>query len=359
MRTGSRRRRRGYLGLGQGAGPARPGESNVRVAGLPSNPRKYVYAFILVSIALCWMPRLLTAAEPAASPARPAPPVIEGLPDDWEKWMRENIDDDVMALWEDVDIRRVQEVFSELFKKFEANDVYDLASARDAVIRLLPVLKQFEETLPYAAWLETRLDYLDVAQSLRREVKVVSPEPGVPPIRPPPPPELQRKMWETRLAPRPWPASAQVLVPRLKPIFRSVGVPAELIWLAEVESSFNPKARSPKGAAGLFQLMPTTARALGLSLWPFDDRLDADSNARAAAKYLRHLYTRFGDWRLVLAAYNAGETRVSGLLASAKSKTFQGIAAKLPAETQMYVPRLEATLRKREGVALMRIGSLR
>ena len=100
-------------------------------------------------------------------------------------------------------------------------------------------------------------------------------------------PELQRKVWTERLSKRPIPGPAQALVPRLKPIFRSVGVPAELIWLAEVESSFDPKARSPKGAAGLFQLMPSTARSLGLSTWPFDERLNVESNAGAAAKYLR------------------------------------------------------------------------
>ena len=70
------------------------------------------------------------------------------------------------------------------------------------------------------------------------------------------------------------PAGAQTYVPRLKPIFVAGGVPAELVWLAEVESSFNPEARSPIGAAGLFQFMPATAKSVGLSLSPQDERLN-------------------------------------------------------------------------------------
>lgn len=325
--------------------------------------RSVVLAMLLVSS--CGVEAQVKGQSPPASkPPTAAPPPAAKPPEEWdpgalEDWLRENLDDEVLALLGDVDFRRVQQVFTEVMKKLDANDIYDLATLRDAVVRVLPVLKQFEETEPYAAWLEAQLENVEVADTLRKTVKVIPSEPGTPPVRPPPTPEAQRLAWERRLAPRPWPPTAERLVPRLKPIFRSVGVPAELIWLAEVESSFNPRARSPKGAAGLFQLMPATARSLGLSTWPLDDRLDVDDNARAAAKYLRYLYGRFGEWRLALAAYNAGEGRVGELLASARVKSFVGIAPKLPAETQLYVPRIEATLRKREGVALGRIGAPR
>ncbi len=122
--------------------------------------------------------------------------------------------------------------------------------------------------------------------------------------------------------------------------------------MAEVESSFNPKARSPVGAAGLFQLMPATAKQNGLSLFPRDERLQPEKNARAAAQYLKYLHGRFGDWRLALAAYNAGEGRVQRLLQKHKARTFDRIATRLPAETQMYVPKIEATLLRREGLSL-------
>jgi membrane-bound lytic murein transglycosylase D len=247
-------------------------------------------------------------------------------------------------------------------RKLDANDVYDLATAREAALQVLPVLKEFEETAPYAAWLETRLAYVEVARTLKTVAvtELEPPKPGAPkvpsPPLPPPTPQAQRKAWDTWLAGRPASPAVESWVRKLKPVFREVGVPAELVWLAEVESSFNPNAKSPVGAAGLYQLMPATARGLGLSTWPFDDRLEGEDNARAAAKYLRQLYGRFGDWRLALAAYNAGEGRVGRLLERSKEKSFAGIAGRLPAETQLYVPRFEATLRRREGVALGSIG---
>ena len=148
------------------------------------------------------------------------------------------------------------------------------------------------------------------------------------------------------------PPLAADYLPRLKQVFAAEKLPPELVWVAEVESSFNPAARSPAGAAGLFQLMPATARALSLSLRPQDERLETEKSARAAARYLRQLHGRFGDWRLALAAYNAGESRVEALLKKTKTRSFDAIASRLPAETQMYVPKVEATLRKREGIAL-------
>jgi membrane-bound lytic murein transglycosylase D len=134
-------------------------------------------------------------------------------------------------------------------------------------------------------------------------------------------------------------------------------VPTELVWLAEVESSFDPSARSPAGAVGLFQLMPATAKSLDLSLWPWDERRNPEKSARAAAVYLRSLHKRFDDWPLALAAYNAGEGRVSDLLRKRKARSFDAISDALPAETQMYVPKVEATVLKREGRTLAQLKS--
>jgi len=130
-------------------------------------------------------------------------------------------------------------------------------------------------------------------------------------------------------------------------------VPPELVWIAEVESSFDPRARSPAGAAGLFQLMPATAQRFGLrSSWPWDQRLKPEPSARAAAQYLSFLHGKFKDWRLALAAYNAGEGTVQDLLTRRKAHSYDAIARELPAETQMYVPKVEAILLRREGVRL-------
>ena len=96
--------------------------------------------------------------------------------------------------------------------------------------------------------------------------------------------------------------------------------------VAEVESGFDQRARSPVGAAGLFQLMPASAKRFGLRSWPRDQRYQPEPSARAAAQYLRYLHEKFGDWSLALAAYNAGEGTVQKLLERQKSKTFDNIA---------------------------------
>ncbi|MEM7397107.1 MAG: lytic transglycosylase domain-containing protein, partial [Verrucomicrobiota bacterium] len=142
------------------------------------------------------------------------------------------------------------------------------------------------------------------------------------------------------------------LVPRIKRVFARHGMPEELVWLAEVESSFNPSARSPVGALGLFQFMPATARSLGLKLQPHDERKDPMKSADAAAKYLRYLHGRFDSWPVALAAYNAGEGRGGKLLKKHKARDFDQIATYLPSETQMYVPKINATLLKRENMGL-------
>jgi len=212
---------------------------------------------------------------------------------------------------------------------------------------------KFEETQPYGVWLQARLDCLDVAEALRKEV---TPKAGDANRLPAPSPQRQRAVWVKVLEARPAPPGATEQVSRLKKIFAAEGVPPALVWVAEVESSFDSRARSPAGAAGLFQLMPVTARSLGLSVILPDERLHAEKSARAAARYLRHLYARFGDWRLALAAYNAGETRVETLRKGGAPGTFDAIAHRLPVETQMFVPKVEATLRRREGINLLELG---
>ena len=274
------------------------------------------------------------------------------LIDSAEQLLRENVDEEVL-LSLGVDTEQAQNFLVELRKRFEGTYVYDLAALRETATQLLPVLEQFEESAPYASWLKTHLDYFEVAEKLRKEASrgVTN---KVPLLLAAPSAKTERKAWIEVIEERPMPPLAFKQVTQLKKIFVAERVPPELVWLAEVESSFDAKARSPAGAAGLFQLMPATARSLNLSVGLLrDERLHPEKNARAAAHYLRQLYGRFGDWRLTLAAYNAGEGRVGNLLKKHKAKTFDAIANHLPSETQMYVPKVEAVMRKREGRALV------
>jgi len=281
---------------------------------------------------------------------------LDDLVQSANQWAKENLDEDALRALQDVDRDKVKQFFANIQKQFDGEYVVDLASLKDTATTVLPLLERHEDTQPYAAWLKARLDYLDVADQFRRTSPPPKVEPGQPPKPVPnPAPEMERETWSKQLAGRPWPEAAKPYVSRLKPIFTGQKVPPELVWIAEVESSFDPRARSPVGAVGLFQLMPATAKRYGLRTWPVDHRLRPDDSARAAAKYLNYLHGQFKDWRLALAAYNAGEGTVQKLLQRHKARTFDAIATHLPAETQMFVPRVEATLARREDVKLSQL----
>jgi membrane-bound lytic murein transglycosylase D len=273
-----------------------------------------------------------------------------------DQWAKENLDDDALRALHEVDRDKVKQFLNDLQKQLNAEYVVDLASLKDTAKAVLPLLEGYEETQPYAAWLKSQMDYLEVADQFRLTIPPPKVEPGQPPKSATnAPPTMEREIWIKRLADRPWPDRAKPYVSRLKPIFTAQKVPPELVWVAEVESSFDPRARSPAGAAGLFQLMPATAKRYGLRTWPPDQRLRPDDSAQAAAKYLEYLHAHFKDWRLALAAYNAGEGTVEKLLQRHKARTFDAIATHLPAETQMFVPRVEATLARREGLKLSQL----
>jgi membrane-bound lytic murein transglycosylase D len=293
---------------------------------------------------------LLSLAAPVFAQQKNAAPVtLDDLFSAAQDWAKDNLDDEVLDALNEVDQDRVRAFLVDLENRFQTNSVYELAPLRESAKTYIDFLQQWEETLPLAEWLKTRLDYIDVSEQLKKKA-LPSIKPGG--VLPAPEIVVERTIWKRQFEARPIPAKAETYVPMLKRIFIAERTPPELVWVAEVESSFNPEARSPVGAAGLFQLMKPTAESYGLSTFLPDERTDPEKNARAAAKYLRYLHGRFGSWPLALAAYNAGETRVDGLLKNARPRDFSSIASKLPAETQMYVPKCEAALRRREGVAL-------
>ena len=157
--------------------------------------------------------------------------------------------------------------------------------------------------------------------------------------------------WKKRVARVPIRSGTLELVARLKEVFLAEGIPPEWVWLAEVESSWDPMALSPSGALGLFQFMPETARRFGLRMDSGDERTEPEKSARAAAQYLRFLHGECGgDWLLTLAAYHGGEGRIVRLMQRHSARTFTHLAPYLPPQTQRYVLKVLATVSVREQI---------
>ena len=282
------------------------------------------------------------------------PELVQGA----QQWAQENLDTNVLNALPRVDDPEVQQFLRDLQQRYQGDYVVDLAALRQTAQTVLPLLENNEATQPYAAWLKAQMDYLDVADEIRLTIPPPNLETNQPfrPV-PNPPPQKERELWVKKVSVTPWSAAAREYVPELKPIFTAQKVPPDLVWVAEVESAFDRRALSPAGAAGLFQLMPDTARRFGLSLWPRDQRYQLEPSATASAQYLKYLHDRFKDWRLALAAYNAGEGTVQKLLDRYKTHSYDDIAQHLPAETQMYVPRVEAVVLQREGANLEQLST--
>lgn len=319
---------------------------------------------------------------------------VPDLVDAAKQWAQNNLDTNVLAALPEVDEDAVLQFYRDYQSRMNGDLVVDVAALRDTARTVLPILQSHPETQPYAAWLQAQMPYLDVAEEIRQTTPPTPPRKPLPvfpaptatnaptstntppktnapsiPIKPavtnPPPvthaPPLvivnppaarEREIWTRQESRKPWPPAAAAYVTELKSVFFAKKVPPQLVWVAEVESSFDRRAQSPAGAAGLFQLMPDTARRFGLSLWPLDQRYQAVPSAGASAAYFKYLHDHFHDWRLAMAAYNAGEGTVDRLLTRHKTREYDVIAGHLPAETQMYVPRVEAVLQEREGARL-------
>lgn len=346
-------------------------------------PRIIAVALVLV----CAQPAIcIRAAEPPAPAAAPGASAVTGtgLPSMSIEEMNA-IYDFGRQLFEDYAPDQIKEQYefmsrddwntliAQFQKKLASGSFEEIASLEPNARRTLEALRSRPEMSDYADWFAERLELI---QSAKDAIAHAVPPPGplapaprqaspfeLPPITLNPQPFYQippahdaipyYNLCFNRVSRRAKPKNADALAPLLKIIFASESLPVELVWVAEVESSFNPLAKSPAGARGLFQLMPATARALGLKTFPIDERIHAVKNTRAAARLLGMLYKRFGSWPLALAAYNAGEGRVAvALKKTPGAKTYADIAAKLPAETRLYVPQVLATLVIRENVPL-------
>lgn len=103
--------------------------------------------------------------------------------------------------------------------------------------------------------------------------------------------------------------------PIIEPILKANGIPDDFKYLMVIESNLNNIARSPAGAAGLWQFMPTTGREFGLEVNEnIDERYNIEKATIAACKYFKQAYDKYGDWIAVSAAYNAGQARISSQL---------------------------------------------
>jgi soluble lytic murein transglycosylase-like protein len=127
-------------------------------------------------------------------------------------------------------------------------------------------------------------------------------------------------------------------------VFRKYGLPVQLKYLAVIESELKPTAVSRVGAAGPWQLMPATAKVLGLKITAVnDERKQYAKSTKAAALYLRDLYSEFGDWLLVMAAYNCGPGPVNTAIHKSGSHNFWNLQVYLPGESREHVKKFIAT----------------
>lgn len=142
-----------------------------------------------------------------------------------------------------------------------------------------------------------------------------------------------------------WLARSGQYIPMMRNILREHDLPEDLVFLALIESGFNPKAFSRAKAAGPWQFIKGTGKKYGLRIdqW-IDERRDPVKSTAAAAKYLKDLYGMFGSWPLSMASYNAGEGRIMRAMARTKAEDFWELklSGHIRPETKNYVPKFMA-----------------
>ena len=150
-----------------------------------------------------------------------------------------------------------------------------------------------------------------------------------------------------------------VYIPIVKQMLSDAGIPQEFLYLAMAESEFSPKAYSPKKASGIWQIMPSTGKQLGLRIDDFiDERRDPIKSTAAAIKYLKFLYNITGKWYLAAMAYNCGIGRLQKAIKEAKSDDVWVLMDEdkkyIPLETRNYIRMIVSM-----GIAFSDIGILK
>ena len=142
-----------------------------------------------------------------------------------------------------------------------------------------------------------------------------------------------------------WLARSERYIPMMRKVLKEHGLPTDLVYLAMIESGFNPRAYSNRRASGPWQFIPGTGRKYGLRVnyW-IDERRDPEKSTVAAARYLKDLYDQFESWHLAAAAYNCGEGKLSRAIKRYKTEDYWQLIQHhyLKRETRMYVPQMIA-----------------
>ncbi|MEL7118427.1 MAG: transglycosylase SLT domain-containing protein [Bacteroidota bacterium] len=134
-----------------------------------------------------------------------------------------------------------------------------------------------------------------------------------------------------------------IYFPIVEHYLKAYNLPDELKYLPMIESGYRLSVKSHVGASGMWQMMQTTAKYYDLTVSTYEDeRSDPYASTEAAVRMLSDMYRQFGDWSLVLAAYNSGPGRVQRAIRTAGSKDFDKVKQFLPSETQAYIPKFVA-----------------
>jgi membrane-bound lytic murein transglycosylase D len=142
-----------------------------------------------------------------------------------------------------------------------------------------------------------------------------------------------------------WLEQSARYIPMMREIFREKSLPEDLVYVAMIESGFNPYAVSWARAVGPWQFMPSTGKLYGLRIdWWVDERKDPIKSTYAAAEHLKDLYNLFGSWPLALASYNAGAGKVQRAVLKSRAEDFWDLKASryIRKETKNYIPKYMA-----------------